>query len=91
MCTQLNDNKDYCFDSFDAETSKTNQWISVELSQQMVDGVYKYRVHINGVKVHEAINDNPRMFYNVEVYAGSPFHNAQPGYIRNLIVRGGFP
>ena len=45
-----------------------------------------FRIDIEGEEVHAVENSQPEEFQDVKVYASDPWHPAQPGSIRNLVV-----
>ena len=47
---------------------------------------YLYQVRLDGNLVDNKINTTPSDFYDVKVYAGSPWNNALDGKIRNLRI-----
>ena len=59
----------------------------VEIHQRYVSGgKYRYFIKINGKETYSIINEDARQFYNVKVYASDPWHDACPGYIKNLEI-----
>ena len=46
-----------------------------------------YKVFIDGVERHSVENSKACQFGNVKVYAGDPWHQAQPGVINDLTVK----
>ena len=87
VCMPIDENKNHCYNSADANVVKI-QWTTVEIKQILIGGAYKFQILINGNLIKELSNSIPRQFTNVEVYIGSPFIRAQPGFIRNLTVLG---
>ena len=59
-----------------------DQWTKIKLSQQKKN----YSIIMDGIELHSEMNYRPREFYGVKVYASNPWHTAQPGSIRGLII-----
>ena len=62
-----------------------NMWHSVAISQEKVNGDFMYSVAFDGVNIHNVVNTQPKVYNNVKVYAGDPWHPAV-GKIRNLVL-----
>ncbi|XP_047134382.1 uncharacterized protein LOC124812192 [Hydra vulgaris] len=62
------------------------EWNKVSVSQFLENGVYNFVIKKDGVIITTLQNNNVQPFEHVRVYASDPWHLAQPGYIRNLIV-----
>ena len=86
VCSAVNDVPLYCV--FSNPLSR-GQWATVEISQQKEGSSYKYQVKVNGATIKSVVNKKPREFLNVKIYSASPWVNAAPGVIRNLVVRSG--
>ena len=65
-------------------------WTSLEIVQFIHGLNYLYQIFINRTKVHEVINTDAREFSSVKVYASNPWQDAQPGFIRNIVIKGTF-
>ena len=66
-----------------------NEWVSFEVSQTHErTGEYRYKVLMNEVEqeAFSAINEKPRDFEHVGVYASDPWHPSFDGLIRNIEV-----
>ena len=66
-----------------------NEWISFEVSQTHErTGEYRYKVLMNEVEqeAFSAINEKPRDFEHVGVFASDPWHPSFDGLIRNIEV-----
>ena len=50
-------------------------------------GKYIYRVTVNGKQIVEKENTKPVEFHNVKVYVGDPWYPAQPGNIKDVIIK----
>ena len=72
--------------------SPTIGYTSIEIIQEIdEDCKMMFRVFINGVEEHQVENTDPRVFENVAVYAGDPWHLAHDpdymlGYIQDLAI-----
>ena len=62
------------------------EWSEIEVGQREEDGEFTFYISLYGEQVHYTRNSQPREFTNVKIYASNPWHPAQPGSIRNLIV-----
>ena len=63
-----------------------NQWTSIKIAQQFIDGNYIYTIAVNGSIEYSTINIDPAVFNNVYVYASNGLLPEQPGFIRNLNI-----
>jgi len=65
-----------------------NQLALLEMKQRYVSGGrYLFSVEVNANVVHTIINTDARQFYNVQVFASSPWRNTSPFvYISNLEI-----
>ena len=66
--------------------SPTIGYTNIEIIQEIKECKMMFRVVINDVEVHKVENTDPRVFENVAVYAGDPWHMAYGGYIENLSI-----
>ncbi|XP_002169658.2 uncharacterized protein LOC100205312 [Hydra vulgaris] len=71
---------------FESKPLPLDVWINVDILQQYEWGLNYFYVYINNKKVYEILNRNERLFTNVKVYAGDPWHEAQDGSIQNFRV-----
>ena len=67
---------------------KTNEWSTFMIKQSLENGKYIYRVFVNGKKIDERVNTQPREFHELKVYAGDPWYVAQPGFVKNVYMCG---
>ena len=86
ICSDVDGNLNYCFDS---DKVQLNKWIDIEIRQDKIDNVYKYKIFINGILKHEKINSIPTDHRNVKVYVSDMWYPAQPSFIRNLAYNAG--
>ena len=63
------------------------KWTRITLTQEYLSGQFRYRVLIDGVEKYNVRNAQEGEFRNVRVYASNPWHEALPGYIKNLSVK----
>ena len=61
-------------------------WSSIIIKQELVNGLYKYSIIINGTVLYSTTNINPVDLSNVKVYAADPWYPAQSGSIRSLTI-----
>ena len=83
ICSAVNGNTNYYYNSV---TFPTGDWISVQISQIKSLSNYIYSITINGNVVHNVTNNNTAEFRNVKIFAGDPWFDAQPGFIRNFVL-----
>ena len=70
-----------------SQIPKINEMTHFEIHQRYVSGgKYRYFIKMNGQEIYSTTNDDARQFYNVKVYASSPWWVACPGYIKNFLV-----
>ena len=83
ICSGIDNNKNHCVDSPYVEVKK---WHRIEISQRYEGHERKtvYTVSVDGRLIEALINNKPREFQNVKVYASDPWHREQNGYIRNF-------
>ena len=62
------------------------QWSAIKISQELFDGNYIYSVYLNATKVFSILNNQAINLSDVAVYVSNPWHNPQPGLIRNLVI-----
>ena len=73
-------------DGFDTKFLPLNIWSSIKISQQLINRAYIYSISVNGNVVYSTVNLNPSKLMNLKVYGTDPWHIAQSGLIRNLII-----
>ena len=62
-------------------------WTSLEISQEQVGGEFVYKIVIGGKEILSVENTQPEVFEDVKVYASDPWHNAQPGAMKALLIQ----
>jgi len=67
--------------------AKTGEWISVKISQTLINSKFVYEIKINGQSVYKVENKRAQEFKNVKVFAADNFYNALDGSIRGLSIR----
>ena len=85
ITSAINGNKNYYWN--DPVQRKENEWINIQISQHITDGVYVYEIRINGNSVHSVKNNKPQDFNNVKVYISDPWYFKLNGFIHNLAIR----
>ena len=86
ICSDVDDNHNHCLNT---DKVQLNTWIDIEIRQDLIDGVYKYKILIDGILKHEQINSVPVVHRNVKLYVSDIWYPAQPGFIRNLAYNAG--
>ena len=87
-CSALNGNKNKCISSPDRLL--LNQWFFIRVSQESINQTsYNYTVNFNGINTYTVINNDARVFSDVQVFTSSPWYSAQPCSIRKLTITGG--
>ena len=81
VCTSINDNGNHYFDKTIPMGEFTNFVIRQALRH---DGKYHFSLFINGKLINSVINDKPRVFNDVKVYASNRFYKASNAIIRNF-------
>ena len=72
--------------NFAAPPVAIGQWTKIQISQELEDQMYKYKIFIDDEKKLDAVNSQPTEFQNVKVYAADPWWDSQPRSVRNLII-----
>ncbi|XP_065671534.1 uncharacterized protein LOC136089454 [Hydra vulgaris] len=62
------------------------KWIKITIKQYLSNGHYYYAVEIDGEAVQTVQNNDARSFENVQLYVSDSWHEAPPGFLRNLMV-----
>ena len=64
-----------------------DQTYQVEVHQRyMSQGNYNYFIKIDGLEVYRIVNSDARQFWNVNVFAGNPWSEACPVYVKNFVI-----
>ena len=85
ICSSVNRQHNYCNDFLPIQLEK---WINVNITQRRTKSAYKYEIFINNNLIHDKINYYAHNYTNVKVYVGDPWHTSQPGFIRNITIKG---
>ena len=64
-----------------------NHWHKINVQQQRVQNDFIYSIRLDDKTVFSITNTQPMVFQNVKVYVSNPWHTAQPGHIRKLLIR----
>jgi len=83
ICSAVNGNGNACYNS---GSFNVGTWFNVKVTQQLIKGVYKYWIDIDGNKVHEWDNSQAREFNDVKVYLTDPWYHNLNGKVRNLEI-----
>ena len=65
-----------------------NKWLTINISQTKVNDAYHYKIEMDGELVYTVENRQPREFQNVKIYISDPWNIADPGYVRNVHIKG---
>merc|ERR1711942_11136 len=68
---------------------KVGEWAKVELTQQkfLSTEVYVFEIKVAGKRIQSLmVNEDPKKYEKVALYAGSPWYNAADAKIKNLII-----
>ncbi|XP_065676681.1 uncharacterized protein LOC136092406 isoform X1 [Hydra vulgaris] len=68
-----------------------NDWMSIAISQLSIEQKYIYTIELAGNQIYTIENNIPMIFNRVNVYLGDPWYDAQPGFVRNLIIKNSCP
>ncbi|XP_065671599.1 uncharacterized protein LOC136089498 [Hydra vulgaris] len=61
-------------------------WSTIQICQDIHDGIFFFSVYINGKFFQSFANTKPEAFKNVRLYASDPWYNAKDGLIKDLKV-----
>ena len=64
-----------------------NTWQTVEVSQELVEDKFMFRILIDGVELHSEENKQPQEFACVKVYASNPWNKNLEGSIKSLNIQ----
>ena len=65
----------------------TNEWINIEVGQELDLGRMIYYIIIGGTKVFSITNTKPSEFKDVKVFTSSGWYSSLTGSIRNLLIQ----
>ena len=66
------------------------EWTKIKISQLLMKENYVFTIWVADNIIYNVINFQAREFQNVMVYIGDPWYVAQPGYIRNLVIKNAY-
>ncbi|XP_065680531.1 uncharacterized protein LOC101236628 [Hydra vulgaris] len=66
-----------------------NTWSDIKISHEKVNGIYSFRMYINGTNTNNVLNIVSKSFQNVKVYASNPWYGQQFGSIKDLRIVNG--
>ena len=82
ICSAISGNRNKCFNT---ASIKLNQFVNIRIEQRYVKPkLHHYSIYINGKRISSIINTDARVFKNVKIYAGDPWHNPAKGFITDL-------
>ena len=64
-----------------------HKWIHYKANQVREGDTYVYRVFQDGKQLQQETNTKPQVFKNVQVWLSDPWYNAQPGFVKNVVIR----
>ena len=86
VATAIGANPDFYTDSSTAPP--VGEWSTLTLTQLKFGASTTVSVTINGVAPsHPVENPTPQEFSSVKVFASDPFYPAQPGFMKNLVIK----
>ena len=68
-------------------TLALDTWITIDISQELVQGRFMFRILIDGEEHYSVENEQPQDFNGVKVYASNPWRPAQQGFIKGLTIQ----
>ena len=83
ICSAINGDKNY---NFLTSSLPLMQWSTLKISQELFNGSYIYSIILNGTIIHSVVNNQTMEVSDVKVYAGNPWGDPQPAFIRNFVV-----
>ena len=86
FCLAINGNPSACHNSGGVRPCY-DKWTTVEVSQELVDCKYMYKIMIGDKKLISRRNHKPEEFADVKVFASNPWDTAQPGFIKDFKVQ----
>ena len=86
ITSAISGNQNYYFNT---QPLPLNEWSSFQISQYRIDGIYIFKVYLNGKIIHSVENTKPQSFENVKVYTSDPWYGAQAGSIKDLSIVNG--
>lgn len=61
---------------------------NIDIIQEHNEGkYYTYKIYLNDILLHAALNNDARAFNSVNVYVSNPWTNEQPGVMDNLVIK----
>ena len=65
------------------------EWSYIKILQELINKTWIYTISLNGDIVYSTSTQNPWNLSNPKIYIADPWHAAQNGSIRNLIIISG--
>ena len=86
ICSTVNNNKNFCIDT--VQSLPTDRYTEIRITQSYnEEGALIYRVFVDGVKLTEKVNTNPRRFETMTVHLTDPFYLPAKATIKNLVIK----
>ena len=85
ICSAVNGFKSYTVHTLAIPLYK-NSLIQIHQVQSETNHLYYYQIFINGKKVHDVLNKDPRVFKNVKYYASDPWYKPAHAIISNFTL-----
>ena len=82
--TGINSNNNYEYN--DKDPFSLYEPTKVEINQLYIGGKYMFNVIIGGVTKHSRVNENPKSYTDVKVYASNPWMNPANAAISDLFI-----
>ena len=84
----LNGNRNSVFDS--NIVIKLMEWTKIRISQLLIEGKHVLKIWAAENIIYYVVNKDAREFHDVKLYIGDPWYDAQPGYVRNLLIKNAY-
>ncbi|XP_066913880.1 uncharacterized protein [Clytia hemisphaerica] len=84
ICSAVNGNKNFCYNSKPLAQGKYTT-VLVRQVKQVKGNKYLYQIYINGRRVMNKINKDPRVFKNVKLYRSDPWYPATKACVKSFI------
>ena len=80
-------NGKFSYSRYFKKLPKTDEWINIEVGQELDLGRMIYYIIIGGTKVFSITNTKPSEFKDVKVFTSSRWYSSLTGSIRNLLIQ----
>ncbi|XP_065653736.1 uncharacterized protein LOC136080686 [Hydra vulgaris] len=79
------------YDILTTNPIKLDVWSSIKVVQKYMYGKYMYLIQLNCENIFYNENTDAKELSNIQVYISDPWHDVQPGLIRNLKITNRMP